>query len=466
MFGPIQRYANKIYDIKMIIDKIFKNSVLNALSGIAPFFFFIALTPKTLEIIGLESFGVYSILCSIILIVGSIDFGVSRTFLLNTADDKAVGLNNNFDILRIAKNLLHIISTIYFILGLVFITVIIIDGRLSSDITAAAIMTLIGSIATLETSTHRSILEVNDRFVSLNLIRTAIACFLPLAPLLPVFSVNYPLSSALFWVALSRCVGAIVYISCTNRHRRPAQNAPVNSIKKSSIIKFINRSKYVGVTNILSLVMTYSDRFLIASFVSIAAMANYVIAYDTVTKVWLVMGALSSAVLPRLAAENRADRSNLNDKSVIHQVRLLIVVACIAPCVAIGSFANVIFELWLGTTYNAETSTIAMFLALGVALNCMTQLNFNLLQINGGERHGVALQIINLSGWGVLCLAIVPIYGVLGAAAAFLARMILDSVLVARACKKNNVSNIGFSRLAYIRVILLFTVCAAIAGNL
>lgn len=450
----------------MIIEKIFKNSALNVLSGVFPFVFFIALTPKTLEIIGLELFGVYTILCSIILIVGSIDFGVSRTILLTISNDKALGLNNNFQTLMIAKNLVHIISAIYFILGSVVITIIIIYGRLSADINVAAIMALFGSIATLETSTHRSILEVNDRFVSLNLVRTVIACFLPLAPLLPVFSVNHPLSSALFWVALSRCVGAAVYISSTNRHRRPLQFAPANNIKKSSIVQFIDRSKYVGVTNILSLVMTYSDRFLIASFVSIAAMANYVIAYDTVTKVWLVMGALSSAILPRLASENRANRSNLNDKSVIHQVRLLIVVACIAPCVAIALFANVIFELWLGAAYNAETSSIAMFLALGVALNCMTQLNFNLLQINGGERHGVALQIMNLSAWGIFCLAFVPIYGVLAAAAAFLARMILDSVLVARACKKNNVSDIGFSWHAYLRVILLFAVCAGIAENI
>lgn len=450
----------------MIIDKIFKNSAFNALSGITPFVFFIALTPKTLQVISLELFGVYTILCSIILIVGSVDFGVSRTVLLTAADDNALENNNNFHILLIAKNLIHIISAIYLILGSVVITIIIIYGRLSLDVNAALIMTLFGSIATLETSTHRSILEVNDRFVTLNLIRTVTACFVPLAPLMPVFSVNHPLSSALFWVVLSRCVGTMVYTSFTNRHRRPLQNTPVNNIKKSSVIKFINRSKYVGVTNILSLAMTYSDRFLIASFVSIVAMANYVIAYDTVTKVWLVMGALSSAVLPQLAAEKKAGRSNVNDKSVIHQVRLLIIVACIAPCAAIALFAKLIFELWLGAAYNAEISSIAMFFALGVALNCMTQLNFNLLQINGGERHGVVLQIINLSVWGVFFLAVVPTYGVLGAAAAFLARMILDSVLVARACKKINASNIGFSWRAYIRVILLFTVCAGMAENL
>jgi O-antigen/teichoic acid export membrane protein len=450
----------------MKIDKFFKNYSLNLISGMFPFLLFVILTPKTLKMFGLELFGIYSILCSILIILGGIDFGVSRTVVLVVADKGNLELRNDFQIFKIGKNLIHFISAIYVVLGSTVIFLFISDFRALTDVTAAAIMTLLSSIATLQTSTHRSILEVNDRFLSLNLVRTVLACFVPLAPLLPVFSVNYPLSSALLWVAASRCAGLIVYHATTSKYMRPLKGASTGHIKKSSIIKFVNRSKYVGITNILSLIMVYADRFLIASFLSIVAMANYVIAYETVTKVWLVMGAISSAMLPQLAAENRTNKSNLNDKSIVYKIRIVIFSACIAPCIFISSFGTVIFELWLGDAYNAEISRAAMILAFGVALNCMTQLNFNILQIHGGERYGLVLQVLNIACWSILCLAIVPIYGLEGAAVAFLARMILDAALVAHACKINNVFNIGFRWRDYLSVIALFFISNLERNNL
>jgi hypothetical protein len=63
-------------------------------------------------------------------------------------------------------------------------------------------------------------------------------------------------------------------------------------------------------------------------------------------------------------------------------------------------------------------------------VNNLTQINFALLQVHGGEQRGALLQVFHLVFLCVALAALAPPFGIRGAALAFSARLLLDALLV------------------------------------
>src|SRR5690606_33615505 len=66
---------------------------------------------------------------------------------------------------------------------------------------------------------------------------------------------------------------------------------------------FLHKAGWLGLTNVLSMLTAYLDRFVLGFFGSAVAVGQYVIAQEVVTKLWIAIGAVTSAATPRLASQ-------------------------------------------------------------------------------------------------------------------------------------------------------------------
>lgn len=423
---------------------LLSGAALNLVSGLLPALAFIVSTPYVLSLRGVDYFGVYALLAAFMTVVAMLDFGVSRAISLTTFDPQINPEGDYWRPFRTGLRFMVWISASLLVAGLLLEAVVLSVWPQPADFSIAIALSIVAGALTTLSLAHRSVLEIRGRFAVLNVIRSLTACAVPLAPLLPTPWPGYALSSAVAFVLLTRAVGLAGYVVATREDRQPVA---LGHDERDWSRNFLRRAGKVGVTNAISLLMTYSDRFLVAAVASVSMVAHYVIAYDSVTKVWLATSALMSASINRVAEAIflRRQWADFSSPAVLRHTKALIVGATVVPCVLIMLMLDPLFQLWLGSGAATEITWMAAILLFGVGLNSMSQLNFSLLQLAGGEGQGVYLQFFNLIMWLALAFLLIPLYGGLGAAAAVTVRLVLDAMIVRRLTTSMTSPRLGFS---------------------
>jgi O-antigen/teichoic acid export membrane protein len=83
-----------------------------------------------------------------------------------------------------------------------------------------------------------------------------------------------------------------------------------------------------------------------------------------------------------------------------------------------------------GAQYVGASVTVLRILAIGVAANCIAMVPFTLLQASGRARTTATLHLLEIVPFVLLLWFAVTHYGIVGAAAAWTARVIVDAALM------------------------------------
>lgn len=420
----------------------------------------IVCTPLILNTRGAEFFATYSLQTAILMALGLLDFGISRGVMLTTFDQIANPSGSAVQPFRTGLRLSLCVAAAMVGLGtpVAWFTFPAPDPA-SVDLRLATALHVAASAATIMTLPSRAVLEIQGKFGRLNAIRGTLACIVPLAPLIPSADPTLIYTQVALIVFLSRTLAVWVYHS--NLSWRPDEIALPSMATKSWVRAFMKRCGWVGLTNGASLILTYADRFVLASMGTATQVAHFTVAHEAATKVWLVNGAVQSASAPRIANEVRGDaRATLS--SVGTTKRLLLAVVLV-PIAALILTSNVVFEAWLGASYDPEIAAGARILLAGIAVNSMSQVNFGLLQIHRGEHLGAYLQGLNVVLAILLMAALIPRFGVIGAAAAFSIRLSIDAFVTRVLTVRTSGSRVGVTHaeltLATLGLSILILLC-------
>lgn len=189
---------------------------------------------------------------------------------------------------------------------------------------------------------------------------------------------------------------------------------------------------WVGVSSVVSPILVYLDRFLLAAAAGVAAVGYYVGPYEGVTRFLLVPLSLSGALFPALAG--MASRGEVDEARTgrVLGTALRHVFLAVVPAVAfVGAFAPLILRVWLGADY-AEYSTPALrILAFGVLANGMAHVPFAYLQAIGKPSITARLHVVELIIHLPLTWWLVSQFSLTGAAIAWTFRVTLDAVMLA-----------------------------------
>lgn len=276
------------------------------------------------------------------------------------------------------------------------------------------------------TSGFRGVLEANHAFGVVNLIRLPMGLFTFVGPLLVV----------LYWeprldlIAAVLCVGRLLACAVHGYFAWRALPEDHGHLRwEPQLLKPLCISGgWLTVSNIISPFMGYVDRFIIGAIVSASAVAYYATPQELITKLWIVPGALTAVLFPAFAAQ-MSQRDPATWQLFRKAVHWLFV-ALLPVTMAIALFAGELLSLWINPEFAAHSAPLLQIFAFGILVNCLAHVPFTLIQGAGYARLTATIHAAELPFFLLALWWLTTAYGVVGAALAWLLRMLVDTALM------------------------------------
>jgi len=410
---------------------LIKNSVWNLAGYVIPTAIAIPAMGYLARVLGVELFGVYTLAIAIVGYAGIFDIGLTRAIVREIAVYRG-NVDERKKIISTATIFLFLFSVAgAIVISLCtpkIISLLNITAANQSDV-QSSIQILVWTIpAFLLNQLWMSILEGDERFAILNIQRSFGSSIIAGLPALFVlFSPS--LYSAILGLAVGRLLSLIIAFVIV-------RNEIINAgfmFYRETFRRMIFFGGWITVSNIISPVMVYFDRFVISGSLGADKVGYYTAPSEIVSRLGLIPGALSRAVFPKLSAAKTYGELKKNIKFAY----LVMGLGCLPLVVVLILLAKIIMHLWLGEEYALHSQTIFQILLVGFFFNSIAQIPFTVIQSLGKAKYTAFLHCLEVVPYLLLLYFLVNSYGVLGAAYAWTIRVFVDClllILVSRKC--------------------------------
>jgi O-antigen/teichoic acid export membrane protein len=176
----------------------------------------------------------------------------------------------------------------------------------------------------------------------------------------------------------------------------------------------------IFITTILSLFLTQVDKILLLRLLPLEEFAHYSLATTVVAGLYQLVGPLAQSYYPRFShLVAIGDQDQLI--KFYHQGAQLISVAIIPVAATLIACSTEILTLWAGKVIAAgPTSELLPILTAGTMLHCMMYMPYMLQLASGWSSFAVWINLIAVFFIVPAVLILVPVYGPIGAAGAWL----------------------------------------------
>jgi O-antigen/teichoic acid export membrane protein len=178
-------------------------------------------------------------------------------------------------------------------------------------------------------------------------------------------------------------------------------------------------SKFVLVGNLSTRMVNSADNFLIGYFLPVSSIAFYGVPYAIGQRLWTLIGNVASAVFPAASAFSGSGSAERLRTLYVRGSKASAVVVCF-PAMAICILARPFLNHWMSPDFAQHSTIVLRLLSLAFLVNCLGHVPFLILQATHfpeiAARFASLYAVINLALFG----ALIPIFGIVGAAAGFL----------------------------------------------
>jgi len=225
-------------------------------------------------------------------------------------------------------------------------------------------------------------------------------------------------------LAVTRVGWLLLWLTQLNRL---LPRVPGTSTSRADLRHALHFGGWLSVSNLIGPLMVYADRFYLASVFPPAMVAYYTVPFDTAYRATSLPQTAVNALFPALAeTQSRPEASTRLLALAIRAVVVLMLPAVLVVAV----FAHPLLALWLNTSFAAPATPVLQLLLVGVFLNSAAHLPYALLQAHGRSDLTAKLHLLELPVFAVLLVVGVHLFGITGAALAWMMRVMLDTALL------------------------------------
>ena len=270
----------------------------------------------------------------------------------------------------------------------------------------------------------KGLMEAYQRFAAVIAIRLSTSLAILIGPLFSFFFTNN-LGVFVGVVAILRLAACSTYfVYCLRAF--PGLRTPFMP-KAPLIRRLLGFGGWMMAVNVINPLMVQMDRFLIAALVSTSAVAFYTTPFDLMTRAWFLSGSIIGVMFPAFAATLAVDGART---AAIFERCMKSVLAILFPIALVGiSVGHEILLYWVGADFASESTRVMQWLALGVLLNGLAQVPSSLIQAAGRPDLTFKLHMAELPPYLMAAWLLTSRYGIEGAAAAWVARIIADLII-------------------------------------
>ena len=278
----------------------------------------------------------------------------------------------------------------------------------------------------IPSSSVRGVLEAGQRFDLVNAVQIPTAAARFLLPMVALF-LGADLFGIVVLLVISRLATFLAYLGLCFRVFPTLKRS--FSIHLELVRPLLRYGGWLTVSNIVSPILVYLDRFLVGSLLTMAALAYYTAPYEAVTHLSIIPWSLVATLFPAFSALGASgDRLRLETLFARSVKYLLLLMGPIMLVVTL--FAEAILRVWLGSDFAAQSSLAFQILAAGVLANSLASVPFAILQGLGRPDLPAKFHLLELPFYLALAWFLVNGWGIGGAAAAWTLRVSVDGLLL------------------------------------
>lgn len=403
---------------------LIKNSVYNLAGFAIPTLIAVPALGFLARAIGVEAFGIFTLAFAIVGYASIFDAGLSRAVIREISMYRADKGEQ--------QKIISTASTVVFILGVVAAFLLYISTphlgtllKVSVSNTqevqqSFAFLSLVIPIYLLN-QVWLGWLEGHEKFFNINIQKTisnsAIAGF---PALFCLFEAS--LKSAILGLVVGRVISFLITLVIC---REIIISSGVKFYKET-FYRLVKFGGWLTVSNIISPLMVYCDRFIISNLLGANKIAYYTAPSEGVGRLLNIPAALSRALFPKLSyAKTLEERTKLEKQSFV-----LMTVACLPVVIVCLLLAQQLMTLWMGAELGEHSANILRVLIIGFYMNSIAQIPYSSIQALGRAKITAFIHMCEIVPYLLALYLLTLHYGLLGTAIAWTARMTFDALVL------------------------------------
>ncbi len=402
------------------------SAMWNLIGRAGPLIVAVVITPFLVRDLGPSRWGVFTIALSLIGIFGIFDFGIGRSLTRAIAELLTEGRRE--DAASIARSGIAALAILGILGGLIMASLartwadrgLHIAPALHGEVLHSLYLLCLSAPIVILCSALWGVIGAFQEFRAANLVNVPIMAMYYIGPLIALRFDN-SLVPVIGVLVSCRVVTMIAYWRICVHALPELKHARMNLDKLRPVLRM---GGWMTASNVTWPILTYVDRFIIASVLSAAATGYYSTPFDLVMRFSILPMAIMSTAYPAMAASYRTDPENTQ---ALFRRSLLTVAGVLFPasllCVALSHW---VLTVWLGAEFASHAAVVLRWLGVGILLTSIDGVVAGLLDGIGKASINAKFSISELILYLPLLTFLVRATGIEGAAIAWALRCALD----------------------------------------
>jgi O-antigen/teichoic acid export membrane protein len=388
------------------------------------------ITPMQINILGIEAFGIVTFITTLQMAFTAFDFGLSSTLTRELAADSSDNKVASRQLVETAVSVYWLAAVLIGAL-LVWQAAQIAHAWLTAETLPPALVahslqvTAVYLALRWPVALYSGLLTGFQRLDILNVLRVLMAT-LRLVGGIAVLLVWRTLEAFLLWTVFSAMIEVLVFDSVCRRVYPAMPRRP--RIHGDAIRKVWRFSVSMNALAVLAVLIVQMDRLFISKMLTLQDLGFYNLAYTLAAGIALIIGAVSSAVLPSLAESHGRGGADLSAR-FMNADRILLFLAGGATFVLIAQ-GELLLTLWVNADAAAAAYPSLAMLAVGFWFSAINANSYNVAVASGRPGRFLQMNLWLILPYMVLLYGLVDRFGIVGAGAAWVILNMLYSILL------------------------------------
>jgi O-antigen/teichoic acid export membrane protein len=268
----------------------------------------------------------------------------------------------------------------------------------------------------------RGVLAAHMKFKVINAVGIPLGTWTYVGPMLAL-SVSHSLVLIVGCLVVGRLVGFALYLGFCFRLVPSLRSF---AFRRSLVRPLLTFGGWLALDDAIDPIVGFIDRFLIASLVSVAAVAFYGVPYQLAAQGWVLASALSGVLFPLLSGVLARDGRQAH--IIFRRAARYVLFAMFPVTLLLVGLAQPGLRFWLGPAYAARSTQVLQLFAIGVLVTSIGSIGGTFNGSAGRPDVNAKLGLVKLVLHVVPLWWVVSRYGIVGLAALWLACVSTESV--------------------------------------
>lgn len=403
-----------------------KSAMWNLIGRLGPLLIAVLITPHLVRDLGASRWGVFTIALSLVGIFSIFDFGISRALTRTIAE--LLTDNQREEAATLARTGIAALVGMGTVGGLAMAALarlwvhagLHIPASIENEVLNALYLLCLSAPLVLLSSGLWGVIAAFQQFRSANLINVPIMSMYYIGPLLMLHFYDSLVGVIAVLLLCRACMTFGYWCICI----RVLPELKHTRTRLSKLPPVLRMGGWMTASNITWPILTYVDRFIIASVLSAAATGYYSTPFDLVLRFSIIPVAIMGTAYPAMAASYRSDPANT--QALFRRSIVTVTGALFPACLICVTLSHWVLTVWLGAAFASHAAAVLRWLGVGILMTSIDSVVAGLLDGIGKASVNAKFSMIELVLYLPLLTVLVRYTGIEGAAIAWALRCTLD----------------------------------------